>query len=349
MKIAIHHRIGSFSDRWITYCEEQNVDYKIVNAFDSDIIEQVKDCDVFMWHHHHGHYKDVLTAKRILFALEHAGVKVFPDFKTGWHFDDKVAQKYLLEAIGAPLIPSYVFYDKQEAINWAKQTSYPKVFKLKGGAGATNVRLISSEDEALKIISIAFGKGFSQYNRFTMLKERFRMFKEKQASFIYFLKGFVRLIIIPEFAKQQPPEKGYVYFQDFVANNDHDTRVVVINGKAAAAEKRFVRKNDFRASGSGKFTYDKINTEIIKVSFEVANKLELQSAAFDFVLDENNIPVIVELSYGFGTKGISAVPGYWDYNMNWYETPFIPEEIMIDNFFNIENNNRISELLLNKN
>ena len=95
MKIAIHHRLGSFSDRWIAYCEQQNIPFKVVNAFDSNIIEQVKDCDVFMWHHHHGQFKDVLTAKRILFALEHAGVKVFPDFKTGWHFDDKVAQKIL--------------------------------------------------------------------------------------------------------------------------------------------------------------------------------------------------------------------------------------------------------------
>ena len=53
MKIAIHHRPGSFSDRWIDYCKEKGVDYKIVNAYDSDIVEQVKDCDAFMWHHHH--------------------------------------------------------------------------------------------------------------------------------------------------------------------------------------------------------------------------------------------------------------------------------------------------------
>ena len=141
MKIAIHHRAGSFSDRWISYCEEENIDYKIVNAFASDIIQQLSDCDVLMWHHHHAHIKDVLTAKRILFALEHAGVKVFPDFKTGWHFDDKVAQKYLLEAIGAPLVPSYVFYDKQDSLNWAGSAVYPIVFKLKGGAGAANVKL----------------------------------------------------------------------------------------------------------------------------------------------------------------------------------------------------------------
>ena len=45
MKIAIHHRSGGFSDRWITYCQEEGIDYKIVNCYDSDIIEQLIDCD----------------------------------------------------------------------------------------------------------------------------------------------------------------------------------------------------------------------------------------------------------------------------------------------------------------
>ena len=32
MKIAIHHRQGSFSDRWIEYCKENGINFKIVNA-----------------------------------------------------------------------------------------------------------------------------------------------------------------------------------------------------------------------------------------------------------------------------------------------------------------------------
>ena len=31
-------------------------------------------------------------------------------------FDDKIGQKYLLEALGIPFINSHVFYDKYEAI-----------------------------------------------------------------------------------------------------------------------------------------------------------------------------------------------------------------------------------------
>src|SRR5690554_3906527 len=166
MKIAIHHRPGSFSDRWIAYCEIQNISFKIVNCYESNIIEQLTDCDALLWHHHHGNYKDVLAAKPILFSLESAGINVFPDFRTVWHFDDKVAQKYLLEAINAPLVPSYVFYDKQEALQWANTTSYPKVFKLKGGAGSANVKLVKTYKEAKRLINKAFGKGFAQYDRF---------------------------------------------------------------------------------------------------------------------------------------------------------------------------------------
>ena len=33
MKIAIHHRKGSFSDRWIVYCKKEGIEYKLVNAY----------------------------------------------------------------------------------------------------------------------------------------------------------------------------------------------------------------------------------------------------------------------------------------------------------------------------
>jgi len=63
MLLAIHHRPGSFSDRWISYCERNEIPFKIVNAFDSDIINQLQDCDALMWHHH-AIYTDVLAAKK---------------------------------------------------------------------------------------------------------------------------------------------------------------------------------------------------------------------------------------------------------------------------------------------
>lgn len=330
MKIAIHHRAGSFSDRWIACCKKQNIPYKIINAFDSDIIEQVKDCDVFMWHHHHGQFKDVLTAKRILFALEHAGVRVFPDFKTGWHFDDKVAQKYLLEAIDAPLVPSYVFYDKQEALQWANTTSYPKVFKLKGGAGSANVKLVKTYKEAKRLINKAFGKGFAQYDRFGAFKERLRKVKEGKVGLLEIPKGIGRLFVTTEFAKQQPPERGYAYFQEFIPDNDSDIRVIVI-GEKAFAIKRMTRENDFRASGSGSIIYEKnaIDKRCVKIAFETSSKLNAQCLAYDFVFGSEIKPLIVEISYGFAVSAYDSCPGYWDSQLNWYDGSFKPQEWML--------------------
>ena len=160
MKIGIHKAKGSFSERWIPYCEENNIDYKIVDCYRSDIIQQLSDCDALMWHFNHKGARECKFAKQLLYAVKKSGKEVFPDFNTVWHFDDKVGQKYLLEAIGAPLAPSYVFYTKKDAIGWAKNTVYPKVFKLRNGAGSDNVKLVKNYGQAKRLINKSFRKGF---------------------------------------------------------------------------------------------------------------------------------------------------------------------------------------------
>ncbi|WPC34792.1 hypothetical protein O4M77_14125 [Acinetobacter sp. YWS30-1] len=338
MKIAIHHNPNSFSERWIEYCETKNLDYKIVNAFDSNIIEQLKEYDVFMWHHHHADSKDVIAAKKILFALEHAGIKVFPDFKTGWHFDDKTAQKYLLEAIGAPLVPSYIFYDKNLALDWAKGTCYPKVFKLKGGAGSTNVKLVKNYVQAAILINKAFSSGFSQFDRFLSLKERIRKFKNGQEGFSGILKGIFRLFFKTDFAKKISPEKGYIYFQEFIPNNDSDIRVIVV-GDRAFAIKRMVRENDFRASGSGKILYDPevVDIRCVKIAFKINEIIKSQCIAYDFVISKDDEPLIIEISYGFSVEAYNECKGYWDEKLNWIESDFNPQEWMIENIISSSN------------
>lgn len=150
MKIAIHKREGSYSTRWIASCDEHNIAYKTVNG---DIVTQLSDCDIFMWHYHQGDARDMNFAKQLLFSLEESGKTVFPNFKTGWHFDDKLGQKYLFESLGIPAAQAYAFYNEQSALEWAKKTSYPKVFKLRGGASSYNVEL-AKDDIAAKAISV---------------------------------------------------------------------------------------------------------------------------------------------------------------------------------------------------
>lgn len=336
MKLAICNNNSSFSKSWIEFCENQKVSFKLVNPYSNDIVKEVDDCNVFLWHHQQSDYKDLLFAKELLFALENAGKVVYPNFKTGWHFDDKVAQKYLLEAIDAPTIPSYVFYTKREATLWAKSTNYPVVFKLRGGAGGSNVKLVKDFTQNKKIINKSFNTGHSGFSSFTRFSDSLKLYKQKKVNFKYVLKSMARIIMPNPITKLIPKEIGYVYYQDFLPNNEFDIRLIIIGGKKAYGMKRLVRKGDFRASGSKNFVYDKIENEILKIGFEVSKKLDLQSVAFDFIYDENKKPRIVEISYGFGTSGSSQCKGYWDDNLNWYEGDFEPlswilEDIICNN------------------
>lgn len=330
MKIGIHSTRGSFSDRWIAYCEANGISYKIVDCYRNDILEQLCDCDALMWHFNHKSPKASKFAKQLLFSVQASGKKVFPDFNTCWHFDDKVGQKYLLESLDLPLAPSYVFYTREEAMAWAGKTIYPKVFKLRNGAGSDNVKLVRTKQHALQLIKKAFGRGFSQYEEWSNLKERWRKYRIHRATLWDVIKGTLRLFHTTEYSKVTGRERGYVYFQDFIPGNDSDIRVVVVGDKAFAI-KRMVRDNDFRASGSGFILYDQdlFDEDTIRLSFEISGKLKSQCTAFDYVYRDGQ-PLIVEISYGFSPAGYDPCPGYWDKTLRWHEGRFDPYGWMVD-------------------
>lgn len=326
--IAIHNSTSGFHPHWVAYCKEKKIPYKLVNCYDNDIIKQLEDCKILFWHHHHNGVKDILVAKQILFALEHTGFKVFPDFKTGWHFDDKIGQKYLFEANKIPMIKTDVFFSKKDALKFIENARFPLVFKLRSGASASNVKLVFNSNEAIKIINKSFSKGFSLYSPWNSLKDRWEKFLSGKIGFIGVIKGAIRLFILPEYAKIKGREKNYIYFQEFIPLNDFDTRLIVIDEKVYGM-KRNVRKGDFRASGSGVFDYDNIDKKILALALEIAKKLKLQAAAFDFIY-MNNEPVLIEVSYGFGTLGSSKCPGYWDKELNFHKGEFNPFGWMIE-------------------
>ena len=338
MKIAIHEREGSFSERWIIYCNEKSIPYKIVNVFNTNIIDQISDCNILIWHHTHDIYRDKLLAKQLLFSLQISGKSVFPDFNTSFFFDDKVGQKYLLEANDIPHVPTYIFYTKKNALEWINKAKFPKVFKLRGGAGSSNVKLLKLKKEAVKYAKRAFGKGFQQYNTWEFFIDSCFNYVNGESSIKLVLFRLYKFLTTTLAWQIFPIEKGYFYLQDFIPNNNFDVRVVVIGNKAFAI-KRMNRENDFRASGSGKIIYkkDEIDEQCIKISFDANKKIKSQCIAFDFVFDLNNKPLIIEMSFGFTPSAYDKCSGYWDSEMNWFEGRFKPYRWIINNLISSKN------------
>lgn len=337
--IAIHAHKGTFSDRWIEFCEKGGVDYKIVDCYKDNILSQLENCTHLLWHWPHHDMKGSLVAKQITFLCEQIGVKVFPSFRTAWHYDDKIAQKYIFEAYDIPHIPTRIFFTQDAAEKFANAAEYPQVFKLSRGAGSMNVQLIRNRREAARVIRRSFSRGWDDRTqaRRHALQNRLSKFRRDRnlGSFFRIALGLARYLFPKQDRLESRVEKGYTYFQDFVPNNDHDIRVIVI-GEKAFAIKRLVRSGDFRASGSGSIGYDasEIPISCVRLAFETNGKLGANCLAYDFVFMEDGAPRVVEISYAFSQNSYLDCPGYWDQDLVWHEAKCVPERMMLEAFLN---------------
>lgn len=332
MKVAIHNRKNSFSQKWIEYCEKNSIQYKIVNCYSHTIISDLDECEILLWHWPHHDPKGIIFARQLTLSLEKKGMVVFPNHQTSWHYDDKIGQKYLFDALHFPQVNTFIFYDKDEALSWSKTTTYPKVFKLRAGASSQNVKLVHTQLEAQKLINKCFGKGFNYYERTNAFKESWERFKQhkNKKTVSNLLKSFKKIFFPHQKIFFLPKQINYTYFQDFIPNNTYDIRVIVI-GKRAFAIKRYIRKDDFRASGSGYIDYDPnaIPHICIQIAFESTKKLEAQCIAYDFIFLDGK-PKIVEISYAFSRKGYLNCQGYWTDELEWIEGSFHPEYFILE-------------------
>ena len=198
------------------------------------------------------------------------------------------------------------------------------------------VSLVKNKAEAGKLIRKAFGKGFNHINRKASFKDKIRVFQNERSvqTALGVLKGLGRFIILTEEEKMSGKEKGYIYFQDYIPNNEYDIRLTVI-GNRCTAVRRYNRKNDFRASGSGKYKFEPELFDIknINLAFELSEKLNMQSCAFDFVKKGDKY-LIVEISYCFPVIVPNNLLGYWDRNLQWHPGPIIPEHFIIEDLIN---------------
>jgi len=330
---------GSYSDRWVDYCREKGIPFKEVHPFRYDLMQQVAGLKAFAWHWDHADPRAVLMARQVTYALEATGLAVFPGSATCWHYDDKVGQKYLLEAIGAPLVPSYVFYDRESALRWVEHTSFPKVFKLRKGSASNNVRLVRSASEGRRIVARAFARGFDPVgSHFSDWQAKLALHRQKGetsgqmtrfAGILRRLPRSIRAIAKMNYLMQK--ERGYAYFQDFVPGNQFDTRVTVI-GRRAFGSIRFVRKGDFRASGSGHNDTcpERVDLRCVRIAFAVTERIRAQALNFDFLFGTDRQPLIVEISYAAPIYSIYDCPGHWDETLTWHDGRMYPQDAILE-------------------
>lgn len=332
MKIAIcpdsYGENDASSPVWSKIIKELGHEVKIVDVYKPDILEQLIGCDGFMWRWGHGKGMSRIALRLLPVIENYLKIPVYPNNQTAWHYNDKIIQSYIFEALKLPAPKSTVYFNQQLALKDLSEGkfNFPIVIKLSNGAGSTNVQLLNNENSAIKWVNRLF-----KWRHLSLDENNYSI-----KSYVYgILKGFLRggkqLDNGIEF------QSGYILLQEFLPKNDFDIRVTVIGNKAFAY-RRFNRKNDFRASGSGNFDTNpkEINISAVKLAFESAKKVNAQSVAFD-ILEKENQFFIIEMSYTYVSWMVHACPGYWDSNLNWHEGQHWPEEFQINDFFKLLN------------
>lgn len=298
---------GPRSEGYVRAAKRMKIPYQLIDTKANDVMEQIRLVDGFIWHFSHMNPWEMRIAKAVLTSAQHMGKSVYPDIHTCWMFDDKISEKYLLEAIGAPMVPTYVFFSEESCERWLRHTSYPLVYKLAGGAGSIHVCLVKNYSEGCELMH----KHFSHVLK-TEVSEFQRTWRTHRFHDIWETLGRA--------VEERADTRGEILFQEYLPNNSYDIRVTTI-GKKNLIFNRLVRDHDFRASGSGRISYAPSERDIqaIKIARELSNKLQTQTMTYDFLYDTDGEFKICEISYGFAEYAIHHTPGWYDDNLDFHE------------------------------
>jgi glutathione synthase/RimK-type ligase-like ATP-grasp enzyme len=322
-----------FLDRYEKILDFNNISHISVDVNERSFWQQILKADLFIYRWIHMNYDSQIALTILPIVEKILKVKCLPDLTTCWSYDDKIRQYFLMKQGGFPIIDSYVFYNKNSAMVWIENADMPVVFKLKGGAGSSNVILINNRKEAKYLVRKMFSTGITP-GKIPIKRACIKQDKNLYKNIRHIVGNFASLLGREN--KYLQKHKNYILFQKYLPNNNYDTRVTVI-GNRCYAFRRLNRENDFRSSGSGRLDYDikNIDIECINIAFQISQKMKFQSMAYDFLYDEKGNRQFSEISYSYSDTCLYNCPGFWDSHFNWHEGHYWPQYFQLIDALNM--------------
>lgn len=345
MKVGLllnsNNRLSSYNETFRNILLINDIPFRIIDPNSFSLLDDLKECSHLLFRHSQGDTD--LKIYDTVYAIAHRvfGIKCLPDFESFWPYEDKIKEYYLLKSNGFPIIESYIFWNLENADAFLKDAHFPIVAKLPKGAASSNVVIVNSSTEGKKINRQVFSKGVKAGG----LNSRSNLSSFRKSGILKYGKVSLRSFLLntgiikdKSYFPEWQIQKDAIMYQKYLPNNFFDQRIIVI-GKRAIGARRFVRKNDFRASGSGDFDLDpsKIDPRCIEIAFNISDKMNFHTMAYDFIYDEDNNPYINEFGYCFADYVVKACPGYWDEKLSWHAVNNWPQYYQLTDLLKIDN------------
>lgn len=330
----------NYSEKFREILDKNEIPHIIIDPNSRTMFDDLANCTHLLFRHSQGDTDMMLYDSIFHIAKNIYNLKCSPDYETYWSYENKIKEYYLLKSSGFPVVETNIYWDHNSAYRFLQTSDFPLVVKMYKGAASSNVVRINTAKEGKKIIDRIFGKGV----KFGKMPGRSNLTSISNLGIKTYVHNTLRsfLIAMGVLDRSNPYsewqiQKDAILFQKFLPDNKFDTRVTII-GNRAFAFRRFVRSNDFRASGSGNLDLEPkdIDSRCISIAFQVSKRLNFETMAYDFIYDENKVPYICEISYCFVDRIVRNCPGYWDDKLTWHEEQNWPQYYQLLDFLNID-------------
>lgn len=194
-------------------------------------------------------------------------------------YDDKIQQYFALKEW---MPETYISFLEPEARHFINNGSlrYPFLSKTLDGSASKGVRIINNRIEAFTDLDLCFNKGrTSVYDRI---------------------------------------QKGYVYWQEFLPDNDFDYRVCVNHNYVYGLIRYNRSKSEPFASGSGNNkplilkqyeTKDRA-AHVVELAVKISRQIKTDWMAYDFVYNKYGAPKVLEMSSSWTPHAYATCPVY---------------------------------------
>jgi len=258
----------------------------------ADEVPNEKDVAVFAHMSHYGLERRAYD-KQIMEDLSKKNkILLIPSALEGRLYDNKILQ---YQTFGKWMPKTYYETSYEEVKKLINIIKYPFVSKASEGAGSSNVRFITSKEQALAEAEMVFSDGITLW------------INNKQ--------------------------KGYILWQEYLPQVDrNDWRIILIAKKYAIINERFVKnENHPFASGSGRRKMiANLNEKMVSLlnhTYMFANKFNLSLACVDIIYDSVGTPLILEDSPAWGMYAYTNCVWFERSQDDWIPTKYIGNDM----------------------
>ncbi len=287
---------------WIQSCEKfkEVIDFKIIDLTSSKWLDEVLSdkYDFFLTRStdRQSYFKQ-LYDERVYILNQVLHLNIYPKLNELLIYENKKLLSYFLKANDIPSPKTWIFYNKEEALDFIKHAELPIVAKTSIGSSGSGVKIINSKENAEKYICDAFSnKGITRsfipnIRKGDYLNRIKKRFKNINDSIEYFREK--------KKAATQEPQKWFVLFQEYI-ETEYEWRCVVIDDSYFGHKK--LRSYGEKFSGTSKVSWDYPDEQLLNLLRNIIEKTGFWSQAIDLFYDKKRGYFVNEMQCFWGSK-----------------------------------------------